>query len=90
MFNLQRGDIQRLSDLSKVPHETVRRYVNGGNINVIAAKAIDAAYTKLKPAQSRRQRARNAATGRRVGAAKAGAANTSASRHSNSTSAAEE
>jgi hypothetical protein len=71
--------------------ETVRAYATRSeNVGWKFAEQIDAAYTRIKPARSRRQRARNAATGRRVGAAKAGAANTSASRHSNSTSAAEE
>lgn len=89
MFDLKRGDIQRLANASGIPHETVRRYVHGGNIGVVAAKAIDAAYCELKPAKSARQRKRNRATGRRGFAAKAGAAETNASQAS-STGTAEE
>lgn len=52
MFSLKRGDIQRLSEATGICHETVRRYVHGGNIRVNAAKLIDAAYAELKPVQA--------------------------------------
>jgi hypothetical protein len=71
MFNLKRGDIQKLSDASGVPHETVRRYVHGGNVSYAAGKSIDLAMAKLKPVQAAKKKAKSTRRASQRGATEA-------------------
>ena len=47
LFEVSHGDIAEISRKSDIPHETVRRYINGGDVRVSAARKIDAAAAEL-------------------------------------------
>lgn len=84
MFNLKRGDIDRIVAKSGVPYSTVRRYVHGlSKVNFEAARKVDAAYAEitaedaqkiesavaeLKPAQVARRAQKEASRKRRASA----------------------
>ena len=47
LFQVSHGDIAELARKTSVPHETVRRYINGGDIRVSAARKIDSAAKEM-------------------------------------------